>query len=152
MFHPGMIIMLALLATPVGAEVYKWTDAQGKVHYGDRPPTLGTPKPLNLQASQATEARAAEMRRKAADETARKRLEAGKAQEAKAAEQAARATEAQRKAENCQRARGNLELLQRAHMRLTVVDTQGQTRTLDVAAREAEIERANRMISENCVN
>lgn len=150
MFRPGMIIMLALLATPVGADVYKWTDAQGKVHYGDRPPTLDTPKPFNLQASEAAEARAAEARRQAADEAARKRLEAGKAQEAKAAEEAARVAETQRKAENCRRARGNLELLQRAHMRLSTVDAQGNSRMLDAAARDAEIERANRMISENC--
>jgi hypothetical protein len=150
MFRPGMILMLALLATPVGADVYKWTDAQGKVHYGDRPPTLSTPKPFNLQASEAAEARAAEARRQVADETARKRLETGKAREAKAAELADRATEAQRKAENCQRARGNLELLQRAHMRLSTVDARGHTRMLDVAARQAEVERANRMISENC--
>lgn len=150
MFRSGMIIMLALLATPSGADVYKWTDAQGKVHYGDRPPALNTPKPLNLQASEAAEARAAEMRRKAADETARKRLEAGKAQEAKAAEQAAHVAEAQRKVENCRRARGNLELLQRANMRLSTVDAQGNSRMLDAAARQAEVERANRMISENC--
>ncbi|MCG8316342.1 MAG: DUF4124 domain-containing protein [Pseudomonadales bacterium] len=32
------ILIISLLAGNVAAEVYKWTDEQGKVHYGDRPP------------------------------------------------------------------------------------------------------------------
>lgn len=32
----GLTLML-LTAGPAAAEVYKWTDAQGRVHYGDRP-------------------------------------------------------------------------------------------------------------------
>lgn len=33
------ILLLLLLALPTGApaEIYKWTDAQGRVHFGDRP-------------------------------------------------------------------------------------------------------------------
>lgn len=32
-------ICLVMLTLPVQAEVYKWVDAQGRVHYGDRPTT-----------------------------------------------------------------------------------------------------------------
>ncbi|HUP91512.1 MAG TPA: DUF4124 domain-containing protein [Solimonas sp.] len=32
----GLILAVAALAAPA-AEVYKWTDGQGRVHYGDRP-------------------------------------------------------------------------------------------------------------------
>jgi hypothetical protein len=36
--HPVTVgILLAALATGAGAEVYRWTDAEGRVHYGDRP-------------------------------------------------------------------------------------------------------------------
>ncbi len=32
------LLLLATFALPAGAEVVKWTDTQGRVHYGDRPP------------------------------------------------------------------------------------------------------------------
>ena len=38
MFRHGLVLLLAILALPAAAEIYKWTDAQGKVHYGDQPP------------------------------------------------------------------------------------------------------------------
>jgi len=152
MLHPGVILLLVLLATPAGAEIYKWTDAQGEIHYGDQPPSSTTPKPFHPQTTQASEARAEEARRQVADQAARKRLEQEKAREAASKQLAAKEEEARRKAENCQRARGNLEMLQRPNMRLTTVDSQGQARVLDAAARQVEIERASQTISENCAN
>lgn len=152
MLRPGIIVLLAMLAVPAGAEVYKWTDARGEVHYGDQPPSSTTPKPFHLQTSEAAEARAAEARRQAADQAAHKRLEQIKTRETAIKEVAAREEEALRKAENCRRARANLEMLQRSNVRLTTVDTQGQTRVLDAAARQAEVEHASRTISENCAN
>lgn len=41
------LCLLALLPPATYAEVYRWTDAQGAVHYGDRPPTPGA-KPAQL--------------------------------------------------------------------------------------------------------
>jgi len=152
MFHPGLILLLALLASPAGADVYKWTDAQGKAHYGDQPPSTPLAKPFDPKTSKATEAQAGEARRKAADQAVHKRLEQVKAREEETRKQAADAEEARRKAENCQRARGNLEVLQRPNMRLTTVDSQGQARVLDAAARQVEMERASQAISENCPN
>lgn len=152
MLRPGVILLLAMLAAPAGADIYKWTDAQGEIHYGDHPPSSTTPKPFYLQTSEAAEARAAEARRQAADQAASRRLEQEKAREAASKRLAASEEEVRRKAENCQRARGNLEMLQRANMRLSTVDSQGQTRVLDAAARQAEIERASQTISENCAN
>ncbi|MDP2432414.1 MAG: DUF4124 domain-containing protein [Pseudomonadota bacterium] len=152
MLHPGVILLLALLATPAGAEIYKWTDAQGVIHYGDQPPSSTTPKPFHLQTSEAAEARAVDARRKAADQAARKRLEQEKTREAASKQLAANEEEARRKAENCQRARANLEMLQRANVRLSTVDSQGQARVLDAAARQAEMERANQTMTENCLN
>ena len=35
-------LVLCLASAAVTAEVYKWVDEQGKVHYGDRPPARGT--------------------------------------------------------------------------------------------------------------
>jgi glutaredoxin len=33
-----LVIVALLIAAPAVAQVYKWTDPSGKVHYGDRPP------------------------------------------------------------------------------------------------------------------
>jgi hypothetical protein len=148
MFRPGLAIVLAMLAAPAGAEIYKWTDAQGKVHYADQPPSSSPPQPFNPRTAKDAEARAEQARRQAADQAARKRMEQDIAREAAAASEA----EARRKAENCQRARGNLETLQRSYKRITKVDAQGQAQILDEAGREEEVQRAVRAIAENCPN
>ena len=152
MFRPGLALVLAMLAAPAGAEIYKWTDAQGNVHYGDHPPSSSTPKPFNPQTAKDAEARAQEALRQAADQAARKRAEQAISREAASKQQAANEEEARRKAANCQRARDNLEMLQRAKTRITRVDAQGQKQILDEAAREAEMVRASRTIAENCAN
>jgi len=152
LFRPGITLLLAVLALPAGAEIYKWTDAQGKVHYGDHFPSSSIPKQFNPLTSKAAETQAEEARRREADRAAHKRMEQEKTREEASRKQAASEEEAHRKAENCQRARGNLELLQRMNTRLTTVDAQGQTRVLDAAARQAEMERAGRAIAENCLN
>ena len=33
-----LLLVLLVASTPAGAGVYKWTDAQGRVHYSDSPP------------------------------------------------------------------------------------------------------------------
>lgn len=40
LFLTHLISLSLLVAIPAAAEVYKWTDAYGQVHYGDQPPTL----------------------------------------------------------------------------------------------------------------
>ena len=34
----SLALALVLVVAPAAAQVYKWTDPSGKVHYGDRPP------------------------------------------------------------------------------------------------------------------
>lgn len=36
-----LMLALVLTGTPAVAEVYKWVDGDGNVHYGDRPPSSG---------------------------------------------------------------------------------------------------------------
>lgn len=38
-----LALVLLLLAPAVAAQVYKWTDAHGTVHYSETPPPQGTP-------------------------------------------------------------------------------------------------------------
>ena len=34
----SLLILLVLASTPTLAEIYRWTDAEGRVHFGQRPP------------------------------------------------------------------------------------------------------------------
>jgi hypothetical protein len=96
--HPARILSLILLltaATAQAADIYRWTDAQGRTHYGDQPPASGgekitePPPPSDLSPEEVNA-----------------RLEAIRAQRQTAAEERALAKEAQAKtaAEHKQRA------------------------------------------------
>ncbi len=39
--HLFMLLLLCIGGMPASAEVYQWTDAEGRVHFGDRPPSSG---------------------------------------------------------------------------------------------------------------
>jgi len=43
----AILVLCCLVVLPVSAEVYKWTDAQGRVHYGDRAPDQDV-KPMDI--------------------------------------------------------------------------------------------------------
>jgi glutaredoxin len=45
------LLLLALLALPLAAtaEIYRWTDAQGKVHYSDSPPPEAKAKQVKIR-------------------------------------------------------------------------------------------------------
>ena len=45
-----LTLALCLLAVPAAAELYKWTDENGKVHYSDQPPPANAKKSETLKA------------------------------------------------------------------------------------------------------
>ena len=46
----AVLAALFLLAVPAGAQVFKWTDAQGKTHYGDKPPEDAKTEQIKVDA------------------------------------------------------------------------------------------------------
>jgi glutaredoxin len=46
---PHLILLALFLAFPAFAGVYKWTDAQGHIHYSDSPPPAAKTTQLKLQ-------------------------------------------------------------------------------------------------------
>lgn len=44
-------LLLLLLALPAHAQLYKWTDANGTVHYSDRPQDGAAAKPLQAESA-----------------------------------------------------------------------------------------------------
>jgi len=47
---PSLILLALFLALPASAGVYKWTDAQGRIHYSDSPPAAAKTSQLKLQS------------------------------------------------------------------------------------------------------
>lgn len=48
------LYLLLLLAATADGEVYKWTDENGKVHFGDRPPTDATTEQVEIKVNSVT--------------------------------------------------------------------------------------------------
>jgi len=52
MKHLLFVLATALLLSPVSAEIYKWTDASGRVVFGDRPPEDSSVETVTVQPTQ----------------------------------------------------------------------------------------------------
>jgi hypothetical protein len=114
-------LALCLLIAPVWADLYKWTDENGKVHYSDQPPTSNVKKPETIKQSKpaATAPAATSQGAKPAAtapktaaeqemEFRKRRLEAAEA-EAKAEKDAQAAEEKKR---NCERSKAQVASLE----------------------------------------
>jgi len=111
-------LALCVLALPAWAEMYKWTDENGGVHYSDQPPPPNVRKSEALKAHTLAHHSASPSGEKpaAAQKTAaelemefrKRRLEAAEA-EAKAAKDAKAEEE---KKQNCKRATGQVAAMQ----------------------------------------
>jgi glutaredoxin len=44
------VLAFAVGALPAAAEIYKWTDSSGKVHYSDKPPPEAKKQPVKIEA------------------------------------------------------------------------------------------------------
>jgi hypothetical protein len=148
--HAGRLLLLGTLAlaSHANAELYKWTDAQGKVHYTDQPPTINSQTVKHDSAgqiettSQATESldakeQAYQKRRKEAEEA---REKAGK-----------EAEKARVERENCEKARKNLSTLQNADTtRVYTTNAAGQRIYMDDSVRANALANSQKSVSEFC--
>ena len=49
MHKPFLVVVLMMLASLVQADVYKWVDGNGTVHYGDTPPANARTRSVDLR-------------------------------------------------------------------------------------------------------
>ena len=155
----GLLTTLAcgcLLALPALGELYKWTDAQGKVHYSDQPPPPEVKQPITVKPrspAAATAAPDAAGTPKAAPKSVveqdaefnRRRVEAA---EREAAEKKA-AKEAAEKKKNCEQAKAQLARVQ-SGARITRYNEKGETVYLNDAEIEQEAARARQVADSWC--
>jgi hypothetical protein len=149
--HAGGLLFLGILALASHAhaeQLYKWTDAQGKVHYTDQLPTgnaqtIKTSTPTPGQAETTTQATQSLNAQDQAYQKRRKEAEDARAKADKEAEQARVARE------NCDRARKNLDTLNNA-MRVYTTNAAGQVTYMDDAARASALTNSQKAVSEFC--
>lgn len=147
-----LALLLLAVSFPAAADIYKWTDANGRVHFGDSAAGAG-------QRTQAVTPAAARAPAPGAGDTGAslqeraerlRRLNAAQQQEA-AAQQREADQRARAKAfrdEECQRLRQELQTMEGRPVYLT--DDKGERRYLDDAERQTYVDQAHRHLKTEC--
>lgn len=139
---------LAILLPPAGAisaEVYKWTDESGRVHYGDKPPDEGAVQ-VEIREDPPPEHDMEERRQK------RRRLleifNEDRRREKEERETARR--EEEKRSKRCAEARKRLEKIINASFLYEKTDDPRNPRVLTEEERSAETERLRRQVEKWC--
>ena len=144
-----------LAVMPAAAETYKWTDAEGKVHYSDQPPpanardqaTIKPRKPSSAPAATDKGAPPAKAKTYVEQEAEFKKRQV-EAAEREAAEKKA-ADEAAGKKRDCDQVRSQLKSLQ-AGGRVAQSNAQGEREYMSDAQIAQEIERLKKSEASLC--
>jgi membrane-bound lytic murein transglycosylase len=149
---PALVGSIWLLAAPAAAQTYKWTDADGKVHYSDQPPPANiketvTVKPRKQAAPATKDAPAAKAKDYVEQEAAFKKRQVETA-EREAAEKKATEDSAEKK-RNCDQVRTQLKSMQ-AGGRVVQANAQGEREYMSDAQIAQEIERLKKAEANLC--
>ena len=148
--HAGRLLFLGALAfaAHAHAELYKWTDAQGKVHYTDQPPSLNSQTVKHSAPGQAESTTKATQSLDAKEQDYQKRRKEAEEARAKADKEAEKARIAR---ENCEKARKNLSTLQDANStRVYSTNAAGQRTYMDDSARASALANSQKSVAEYC--
>ncbi len=147
MINPAMIgIALVALSTAAGAEVFRWTDAEGRVHYGDRPSAGSQSVPLTSGPAPAqpapSDAERLQRQQRMLDAYRQEREEKQQAEAKRKADDAERGR-------NCARARDTLARYERSGV-IYEPQADGSRRYLSESERETEIRAAQGDVKRWC--
>jgi len=132
-----VMMVLALASAFAIADVYKWIDADGKVHYGDRPPGAGTDsRTMTLPAAPARDSERGQ--RSLKQQRLLDAFEAERTAEAQAAADSAAARREGR--QRCEKASRELARFERATIVYTTGDSGERVSVSDQARRQASAE------------
>lgn len=133
------------------AQSYQWRDSNGHLVISDRPPPANAreAQPINPAAPAAGSAAQGAAPRTTAEQNMefKKRQQEARERSDKEAKDAAAAAQ---KRENCERARNQLAILESGNHRLVVPDGKGGEMFVEGDVKEAEMERARKIIAESC--
>jgi len=142
------IITLALISFSVHAELSKWVDADGKVHYSDTPPPEVTTKSVrNIAGKEQADAPASYAPKSLAEREAELR-KSNQAKEDASKKKAEEDAKVDTKKRNCEAARQNARTLESG--RVVTYDANGERKFLEDSELAQRLEEANKTISTNC--
>ena len=150
-----LLLGLTVLALTTGSaamanEIYKWTDENGNVHYGDRPSGSATEQRMALSYRRTDTGSLQQRVQSHADSVAaRQERKTAAAEEQKAAEE--KAAEAADNARKCDAYRAQLETLIQSR-RLYRADENGERVYLDETQIQEARTRVEALIAENCTS
>lgn len=141
-----LTIVLLLISFNSYADLHKWVDANGKVHYSDTAPPAGVKaETIHTHVSPAAPSAAA----KSFVEQAADINKANKEKSETAKTEAQKQQEAQTKRQNCEQARNQLMTLRNAP-RIMTYDNKGNRSVMDDADRQKHLDDANAAVSKYC--
>ena len=138
-------VLAALAVAPAAAQAYKWTDAQGKVHFSDAPPPDREAKKISIKPQVPEDPAAASRNRDWRTQLEESGVRRQQEQNRQVAEQSKKFAAKGR----CQRARSNLDLLNREG-RIYRTGWDGQREYLDDKDRPAAIQHAQERVDREC--
>jgi hypothetical protein len=137
-------LLLTLVTTSAGATMYKWTDADGNVQYGQYPPAgskaermNAAPTPKSAPAGKPLQQQVEELN-KAQDAEKQRKMEAAQKQQ-----------DAENRKINCENARKNIERLNYGGNRLMHMPD-GSYQRLDEKQKQEQLEKNQKAIKEFC--
>lgn len=136
-------LLLALSATAMAGQVYKWVDAQGNTHFGSLPPEGQQATPINTNVAQPKPPAAA----------AQPVTKAAEGGEQEAIDNKVKADVAKQEAERqkyCETVRTNLAQLQNNPRLRVPVEGKDEMRRITEEERQAQIAETEKAIAENC--
>lgn len=145
-----LLLILAVFTLPVGAETfYKWTDAQGNVHYTDDPPEEGDYEEVRPATAPADSEAASAAERLKAWRERQEEAEVREAEQRAERQEKAQAKEARR--ENCNRAREKVRVLeQNTRILLPPEEEGGEPVRMSDDERLSQLEQAREAVAEFC--
>jgi hypothetical protein len=141
-----LFLVALALSAHAQAELYKWTDAQGKLHYSDQPPTVNVQTVKTPARGQAETTEQATQTLNAREQDYQKRRKDAEEARAKADKEA---EQARIQRENCDQARSNLDRLQNTP-RVYTTNAAGQRVYMDDTARANALANSQQAVSEYC--
>jgi hypothetical protein len=140
---------LAVSGAAVAGDIYKWVDAEGNVHYGDRPVAPQSER-MDIE-SRPTTAASVEAQTSALAASNDRRAEARTAADEDAAAAAELRAEAEQRAAKCAASRATMQRFVQSR-RLYREDEAGERQYLDEAEMQAARQRVENDINEYCNN
>lgn len=144
-----LVALAAVVALPAAAQVYKWVDEKGRVHYGEKPPEgvkaveMGAPPPSpggNTAPPPQPDWKQKEL------ESRRQRIERERKESQDSASAQRRESE---RAYRCEEGRRRLQMLDE-QIRLYDRNEKGEKVYMEDKYRPAAAAAAKRMVAENC--